>query len=314
MKKRIAVIGIGGIGGYIGFNLANYYKDNDLYEIVFVQRKGKHFDEIEKNGLTFIKDKACITFPNLITDNPSSAGIFDIVIFCTKSTDLENSARSVKNNVNKNTVFVSTLNGVNNAKRLKEIFPNNTLIDGCIYIASHISKPGTVQLEAVIPKLFIGNFDGNSEREHEVEKIMQNANINAILTDNIVCEIWKKYIFVCSIASVTSLYNVPIGGIVEKENILSVWINLMKEEVQLAQKESINIKEGIIQSFIDRAKSLPYESKSSMQIDIERAKPTEIDIFAGYIVNRGKELQIPVPYHEEVYGKLIKFLKTCTLK
>ncbi len=309
MKKRIAVIGIGGIGGYIGFNLANYYEDNDLYEVVFVQRKGKHFDELGKNGLTFIEGTPCTTFADLVTDNPSSIGIFDIIIFCTKSTDLENSAQSVKNNVNKNTVFVSTLNGVNNARRLKKIFPENIILDGCIYIASHITKPGTVQLEGVIPRLFIGNIDGNSEREHEIETIMQNAGINTILTDNIVSEIWKKYIFVCSIASVTSLYNVPIGSVVENEEILSVWINLMNEEIQLAQKESINIKEDIIQSFLDRAKTIPHDSKSSMQIDIERDKPTEIEIFAGYVVNRSKELKISVPYHEDIYGKLIKILK-----
>ena len=309
MKKRIAVIGIGGVGGYMGFNLANYYKDNDLYEIIFVQRRGKHFNELKKNGLTFIKDRACSITPNLVTENPSSAGIFDIAIFCTKSTDLENSARSFKNNVTQNTVFVSTLNGVNNTERLKKIFPENIIIDGCIYIASYVTEPGTVLLKEKAPRLFIGNIDGNSEREHEVETIMKNAKINVILSDDIVCEIWKKYIFVCSIACVTSLYSVPVGGVVGNKNILSLWINLMKEEIQLAQKESVNIGENVIQNHLDRAKKLPYDVKSSMQVDIERNKTTEINIFAEYIVNRSKELKVSVPYHEKVYEKLINIVR-----
>ena len=90
---KIAVMGIGGVGGYYGGLLAKRYFDDRDVEIVFVAR-GDHLDEIKARGLRLISEKGEFTVtPDLATDDPSGCGIFDLVIFCVKGYDLEESAK-----------------------------------------------------------------------------------------------------------------------------------------------------------------------------------------------------------------------------
>jgi 2-dehydropantoate 2-reductase len=48
----------------------------------------------------------------------------------------------------------------------------------------------------------------------------------------------------------------------------------------------------------------PYETRTSMQLDFENNRRTEIDLFTGYIVKSAKALGIPVPLHDEAYHRL----------
>ncbi|MDH3723508.1 MAG: 2-dehydropantoate 2-reductase, partial [Desulfobacteraceae bacterium] len=90
---KIAIAGIGGVGGYYGGLLAKRYSDDEDVEIVFIAR-GDHLEQIKKNGLNLITEKGTFTVKaDLATDNPAACGIFDCVIFCVKAYGLEESAK-----------------------------------------------------------------------------------------------------------------------------------------------------------------------------------------------------------------------------
>ena len=153
---RIAVIGIGGVGGYYGGLLAKRYFDNKDIEITFVAR-GRHLEEIKANGLRVLSEKENFTVrPDRATDVPSGSGIYDLVLFCVKSYGLEESAKILVPNINKDTVLISLLNGVDNAERLRSILNDGIVLDGCVYISSHIVRPGVVQQAGGSCKLFFG--------------------------------------------------------------------------------------------------------------------------------------------------------------
>ncbi|MFH1489136.1 MAG: 2-dehydropantoate 2-reductase N-terminal domain-containing protein, partial [Pseudomonadota bacterium] len=115
---RIAVVGIGGVGGYFGGLLARYYGGREETGVVFIAR-GEHLRKIQEKGLELITRK--VTFsavPERATDRPKGCGIFDLVLFCVKSYDLDEAAHMIRGNVTKETVLISLLNGVDNAERL----------------------------------------------------------------------------------------------------------------------------------------------------------------------------------------------------
>jgi len=114
---KIAVMGIGGVGGYFGGKLAKHYARQNDVEIIFIAR-GKHLEEIQNSGLTVIADEGIFNSrPEKAIDNPATCGIFDLILFCVKCYDLEESARLFKNCVDEHTVAITLLNGVNNAER-----------------------------------------------------------------------------------------------------------------------------------------------------------------------------------------------------
>jgi 2-dehydropantoate 2-reductase len=71
---RIAVLGIGGIGGYYGGKLALAYAGSGRHEIIFIAR-GDHLSAIRKTGLRLITPGGEYnTVPTVATDDPKEAG------------------------------------------------------------------------------------------------------------------------------------------------------------------------------------------------------------------------------------------------
>jgi 2-dehydropantoate 2-reductase len=154
IQMRIAIVGIGGVGGYFGGKLARSYASSGTHEIIFIAR-GEHLQSMQQHGLQlFTREGDYVVWPNIATDNPGIAGMFDLVFFCVKSYSLENSAIAVKSNIHKNTIVIPLLNGVESAARLRQMLPDADVIDGCVYIISHIEKPGVVRQEDGACKLF----------------------------------------------------------------------------------------------------------------------------------------------------------------
>ena len=91
---KIAVVGIGGIGGYLGGRLANAYTAGSNHEIVFVEKSPAHLDAIKRDGLKLLaKDGDATVRHSMVTDSPSALGKVDVVLLCTKGYDLLEAAK-----------------------------------------------------------------------------------------------------------------------------------------------------------------------------------------------------------------------------
>lgn len=89
MKTRIAVVGTGGVGGFLGGLLARFYEHSDEAEIYFVSR-GQALRNIRERGLLVDAQEGRFTArPKAATDSPAEIGEMDYVLYCTKSYDVE---------------------------------------------------------------------------------------------------------------------------------------------------------------------------------------------------------------------------------
>jgi 2-dehydropantoate 2-reductase len=303
-RMRIAFIGIGGVGGYYGGTLARYFLSEDSVESIFVAR-GKHLERIRKKGLKLITtDGEFIATPTLAADNVENSGPIDLAVFCVKGYDLEQSAELCANNLARNSVVIPLLNGVNNAEKLETFLPECHILNGCVYISANIVEPGVVRQAGGSCQLFFGPDDGNIEDYVKIEKLFKEAGIKAELKTNIKEIVWEKYLFVCPLASVTSVLQQPFGAIMENKDNRELLEGLMREIEIIARAKEIPLSQDIVQVSLGKVSGFPYETKSSMQLDFEKGKKTEIEIFTGYVVKTGKELGINTPLHESIYSRL----------
>lgn len=302
---RIAVVGIGGVGGYFGGKLARYYGSRDA-EVIFIAR-GEHLHQIRKKGLRQITVEGQFTaIPTVATDLPKGFGHFDLTLFCVKGYDLESTAALLQNNIGRSSTVISLLNGVDNVKPLERCFPEARVLNGCVYIGAHIVKPGVVRQVGGTCQLLFGPEDGNLESLSQIESLFTRAGVNAVLTGDIQTVVWEKYLFVSPLASATTYLEQPIGAFVEKSEKRSFLEGLMREVAEIGKARGISISEKMIQAALEKNALFPYETKTSLQMDFENGRRIEIDIFTGYITKSGKELGISTPLHDTVYEKLIE--------
>ena len=306
---RIAVVGIGGVGGYYGGKLARHYHSQEDVEVIFVAR-GEHLRRIRENGLKLIHAEGeFLAKPDLATDDPAALGKMDLVIFSVKGYDLESAAKQMGDNIGEKTAVLPLLNGVDNAEKLKALLPGGRILNGCVYLSAFIEAPGVVRQAGGSCKLFFGPEGGSTEAFRPIEKILGQATIDALLVENILEVVWEKYLFLSPIAGVTSLYREPFGPVMADKEKSDLLLGLMGEVKKAADAEGVRLPQDIVERSRDMAAGFPPETKSSMQLDFERGKRTELESLAGYIVRKGPGLGLEVPLHNMVYSRLTKKLQ-----
>ncbi len=295
----VAILGLGGVGGYLGGKLTLSKKDE---KIVFISR-GKQLQKIKKDGLRLIdEDKEYVTKPDIITEDSKGLGEFDLVLVCVKSYDLNEALTLLKENISDKTVVVPLLNGVEHDKEVKEVYPNAKVLNGCIYILSNIKEAGVVKKYGGVFNLIYGSSEYDLEQFKWIKELFDRADLRNKLTPDIELETWKKYLLIAAYASMTSYYEKPLGYIAkEKKDELE---NVLFEIKSVADKKGINIDKDVIEKILKRVISLPYDSKTSMQLDYEKGKKTEVEALCGYIVKEAKKLDIDTPLMKKYYQSL----------
>lgn len=310
-KTRIAIAGIGGIGGYIGGKLAYHYLNNQNVEIIFIAR-GEMADAINKNGLWLdSNDTSYQCIPTLTSDNSSEIGMIDILIVCTKNFSVEEIFIKYAANLSSDSTVITTQNTVNGKEKIKPHLPDSvTLMEGSIYIASNIVKPGKIQHVSGPAKLFFGTDGVSDSKGDEIAKILNDAGIDATYTTNINAVLWKKFMFVSPAAIVTAIFQITFSEILETTKSEYLFINLTSELMHLATAKKIAIDDNTVLNNMNLLSNFKGHVKSSFQLDLEKNQPTEVDSLVKYVIEEAKLFQIPTPHFESALAQLIDKYKT----
>ena len=314
-KTKIAISGIGAVGGYYGGLLASRYKDTEGIDIYFISR-GENLKEIRENGIevknTFLTIKAR---PTLATDNPAEIGPVDYLFCCTKSYDLDENIAQLAPVIGPNTVIIPLLNGADIAERIQQLLPNNEIWKGCVYIGSRLVRPGKVEKFTIKDRMVFGSKDtststGNSrttptKRQKELQEILANARISTTIPDDIDMEIWKKFFMISTAATITSYFNETISEAIN--NHIDLFITLGYELKSVAVAKGIPLPEDQIFSAIDAQKIMPNNSTTSMHSDFQKGHRTEVETLTGYVIRAAQELGIEVPTYQFMYKGLTEF-------
>ncbi len=300
------IVGIGGVGGYFGGKLALKYAASPGHAVSFVAR-GAHLEKIRAEGLSVrTVEGDFIADPTAATDRPETLGRADLILLAVKGYDLEDAVASLAGNIGEGTILIPLLNGVDNGDKIRSWIGRGTVLDGCVYISSFIEKPGTIHQVGGSCRILFGPVSGPIDPYRALERYFQEAGIAVRLSENILKEIWSKFLFVAPFACVTSRVGQPFGAVVEKEEWCRTVEGMMEELRSLAAVLGVVLPADAVSKSIVMARKLPYSSRSSMQLDFERGRRTELETFAGYVVRKARDKGIPVPLHEEIYAELAK--------
>ena len=302
---NIAVIGVGGVGGYFGGKLTTLLSRNRDLKIYFIARN-EHLREIQKNGLLLATDEGeMVCSPTMATDDFTRLPILDIVLICVKGYDLENALNRIKNKTGEKTIILPLLNGVDIYKRIKALIPASSVLPSCVYVGTHIERPGKVSQKGGACIIHLGK---DPEKDSDIQSLVQifdEANINYRYTDSPDIEIWNKYIFIASFGLVSANYQKTIGQILDSEKLVSEVTAVMEEIRELASKQWIVLPPTIIEDSLLKGRKFPFDTKTSFQRDYEITdKQDERDLFGGAILKLGEKYGVDTPVTRKIYNSL----------
>jgi 2-dehydropantoate 2-reductase len=298
---KIAVVGVGGVGGYFGGRLAKAGVDT-----VFIAR-GATLDALRSKGLRVDSINGDFSLERVnATDDPASVGPVDAVIFATKAWQIPEAAEKAKPLIGEDTVAVPLENGMEAPDQLARVFGRDHVLGGLCGIVSFIVAPGHIKHAAIEPFVMFGELDNSrTERVKRLQKAFEGAGIKADISDDILRSMWSKFLFIAPMSAVGALTRVPIGVWRSIPETREVAVRALREMVALATARGVNLGDDAVERTLQRYDAMSPDSTSSLQRDIIEGKPSELEAQAGAIVRMAREAKIATPVCEALYALLL---------
>ena len=294
---RVAVVGAGAVGGYFGGMLARTGA-----RVTLIGRPG-HVDVWKRDGL-FLES---IHFQEHIaveasTDIAASADA-ELVLFCVKSPDTEETARQLSRHVRRDAMIVSLQNGVDNVERIRAAAALDP-IAAVVYVASSMSAPGHVK-HAGRGDLVIGDFPGRSGTARDetiavVSKWFETAGVPCRVSQHIDADLWTKLIVNAALNAISAVVQVPYGAIAATAESRETVRDLVNECVAVARADGVPMPDVDFVEMVLRFAQDNGHVHSSTARDLARGARTEIDALNGYVVRRGTSRGVPTPVNQSL--------------
>lgn len=296
---RVAVLGAGAVGSYFGGMLARAGAPVTLIG------RAEHVRAIHRDGL--FMDSIHFQERVAVAASTDIAGARDaaIVLFCVKTLDTEEAARSLAPHLSPGAVVVSLQNGVDNIERIRAA-SGMVALPSVVYVAAAMSAPGRIQ-HSGRGDLVLGPGPDDT-RAQRVAECFTRAGVPCRISENIDGDLWAKLVWNCAGNAITALGRASYGQIARSESALQVFLAAANETIAVARAAGIRLPPvDLAHANVKLARDLGNATSSTAQ-DIQRGKRTEIDSLNGTVVRRGAELGVPTPVNSTLTA-LIKLLE-----
>ena len=303
-SPTFAIMGSGGMGGYIGAKLARAG-----YQVSFIAR-GAHLEAMNNNGLKIEgPDEAFVIDPIRATSDPKDIGPVDFVIFCVKLWDTEAAGEQCRDLVGPNTAVLSMQNGVDAEPILSGILDSEHVMGATSEIGANIIEPGFVRRFTSFATIRFGEFDQiRSVRSIQFYEAITAAGLGAEHVENISLTIWDKFLWLVGASALNCVTRQPFGPVREDPDTRALLRQLMEEVMSVANAKGISLTNKNIEVRLDYIDSLPGQAKVSMAVDLERGNRLELPWLSGTVVRMGQELSVPTPANNVIYAALKHYI------
>jgi 2-dehydropantoate 2-reductase len=293
---RIAIMGSGGLGGYFGARLVQ----GGAAEVHFIAR-GAHLEAMRRDGLR-IDGPQSLHLPKVsVTSDPREIGSADVVMLCVKLWDTQDAIEQIRPLVGPDTAVISFQNGVLKDQALRAAFEPRQIMGGVGYVATTIAMPGVIKQTGPMQRLLFGEFDGSrSARGEALLQACLAGGIQAELSDDIVREIWQKFVFLVGLSGTTTAIRLPIGPIRSNPQTRAFLLDVMREVVAVGRAQGVALPEDYAQVRLQLADDVAPDMTSSMHHDLQRGNRLEVRWLAGGVVELGAAKGVPTPLNRAI--------------
>ena len=302
---KIAVVGPGAMGCLIAASLAERTKE----EVLLIDKDLARAKALSQNAISIEGSGTAFKVNVTVSAHPPSAGVYDLIIICTKSYSTDDACRHIKNMAGEHTAILTLQNGIGNMQVLEEHFGEERVVGGVTNHGATLLETGRVR-HAGIGDTIIGRLDGRmTSLLRTIREILTKAGFETKVSKDINSVIWSKLIINVGINALTAVTHLHNGMLIEDDGTHELLKNAVSEALRIAKRKRIKlVYDDPIQKCESVCKATTHNISSMLQ-DVLNKKRTEIDFINGAIVRQGKSLGIPTPVNE-VLTRLVRTIES----
>jgi 2-dehydropantoate 2-reductase len=302
---RILVVGAGAIGGYFGGRMLQAGQD-----VTFLVRP-RRAAELTEAGLVIKSPNGDVTLKNPPTVQADKLNEkFDVVLLSCKAFDIDDAIKSFAPAVGSQTAIIPLLNGMLHLDVLDRKFGPERVLGGLCAIAVTLNDQREVVQLAPMQSLNFGERDGKmSHRVRAIAKVFESGKFGSVGSENILQEMWEKWVFLSTLAASTSLMRTSVGNILAAPGGKDFILGMLDETKAIATAEGYAPRAPFLERTTGMLTAEGSPMTASMFRDINAGAPVEADHVIGDLIARGDAAKVPVPRLRTAYTHLKAYEK-----
>ncbi len=313
---KIAVIGAGGIGGFLAARLALAGED-----VVCIAR-GPNLAAIRAGGLRLIEEDGTTRHAASVSavQSPEQAGPQDLVLLALKAHQVAAVAPSLGALLGDHTAIVTLQNGIPwwyfhglvgpyEGHHLESVDPGgliaahldpSRLIGSVVYPASELIEPGTVKVIEGNRFSIAEPDNSKSERVQRIAETLTRAGFKAPVSSDLRAEIWLKLWGNLTFNPVSALTHATLARICQYPKTRALALEMMREAQLVAEQLGVRFRISIDRRLAGA--EAVGEHKTSMLQDVEQGRPLELEALLGSVIELARLTGIATPHCDAVYA------------
>lgn len=287
---KIAVVGPGAMGSLFAAVLAR-----SKQEVWLLDRNKERAAVLAQGGISVEGATGTWQQKVSVTADAGSIPVPDLVLFCVKSYDTKEAARSIKSLIGSQTFVLTLQNGVGNVELLSEVIGEDKVIGGVTSEGATLIDTGRIT-HAGRGETVIGLIDGKIPvAMRDIREAFNKAGFETRISRDIKSLLWSKLIINAGINALTAITRMNNGRLNEFEGTRRIIRDAVTEAVKVAKRKRIKLIYDDPLAKVEAVCEATAGNISSMLQDVLRKKRTEIDFINGVIVRQAQELGLPAP-------------------
>ena len=294
---RVSIVGMGSLGLIFGSFLYDKL-GSDYVEFIIDKERA----QITDYGHRIINGKS-YDFKVVSGEGVSKS---QLIIFAVKSTSLESAIETVRKSVDESTTIISLMNGISSEKILGEAFG----MDKILFATAEGMDP--IRTERSLNYINMGYVCIGTDKEDENKRNRLNDLIRLFertefpykVEKDVMHRLWSKFMLNVGVNQVIMMHEGTFETIQKEGPERDMMIKAMREVIALAEKESIRVSEKDLEFYVGLVDSLNPKGMPSMRHDGLHRIKSEVEMFAGTVIEYGRKHNVPTPINQKIYDTI----------
>jgi 2-dehydropantoate 2-reductase len=298
--ERIAVIGAGAMGAFYASKLFDMNKD-----CVTLIAKGERYDQLKEKGL-IVNEKHYVISVVRTEDKTLPS---DLIIVAVKHHHLPRAIHDMKNVVGANSIIISVMNGITSEKQIGAVYGMEKVLYA-VALGIDAVRQGNNVTYTTQGKLLFGEAKNPvlTERVRRVQSLFDRAGIAYETPEDMVRILWWKFMINVGINQVSAILRAPYRVFQTSQEAEEIIEEAMREVVIIAKAANVHLSEEDIKEWHAVLATLSPQGQTSMLQDVEAKRKTEVEMFAGKVIELGTRYGISTPVNQ-ILWRMIKVIE-----
>jgi 2-dehydropantoate 2-reductase len=294
--ETVSIIGAGALGGAY----ASIFHEMDNQCVSFIA-SGNRFERLRKEGL--IVNGKLYNIPVFRPEDllPPS----DLIIVAVKHNQLNDAIHEMKIRVGRETTIISIMNGIESEMKIGAAYGMKKVLYAVSVGIDGLREGNRVNFKKR-GKIFFGEARNPfiSNRVKRVQDFFDRAGIISETPPDMIRILWWKFMINVGINQASAVLRAPYSAFQTSQEARDLMESAMQEVIMLAKKERVQLSKEDIKNWGTVLSGLNPEGKTSMLQDVEAHRKTEVEMFAGKVIELGMRHNVPTPVNQKLFDMI----------